>query len=198
MLFDLEKGLIAYARTLMRLPNVEKWHKDSIAALKATPYDLHTSKEPTVTFKDQVERDEPAEDPVVQARRVYIRASDLDGFGYTDGCPKCQHILRYGSNVPTGKNHNEKCRQRIMKRLSETEEGRARLGEAANRMVRSVAEHVERHDDRLRDREPVQGERRLLPELPVPEDPFKFEPIDTVPVIHSSCSCRYAGRQNPR
>ena len=106
ILFDVEKGSVAYARTLMRLPNVEKWHKDSIAAVRATPYDLHASKEPEVIFREQTEKAEPTETPVVQARRVYIRASDLEGpngFGYTEGCPKCDHMLRYGSGFPTGK-----------------------------------------------------------------------------------------------
>ena len=63
-----------------------------------------------------------------------------------------------------------------MEELSKTEEGRVRLGLAAERMVRSVAEHVGRHDDRHQAR--VQGENvDEVPSVPV-IDPFQtFEPL---------------------
>ena len=90
-------------------------------------------------------------------------------FGYTSGCPRFDHELTYGPGRTT-RPHSERRRSRIMAELAKTEEGRMRLGLAAERMVRSVAEHVDRHDDRHKAR--VQGEKvDEVPSVPAP-DPF--------------------------
>ena len=62
-----------------------------------------------------------------------------------------------------------------MEELSKTEIGRARLGFATERMDRSLAEHVEYHDDR---KARVQGEKvDDVPSVPL-HDPFQiFEPL---------------------
>ena len=67
-----------------------------------------------------------------------------------------------------------------MEELAKTEEGKVRLGLAAERMVRSVAEHVDYHDDRhkaLAQGENVEdvGDMRSVPL----QDPFQtsFEPL---------------------
>ena len=41
---------IQYARTVMRLPEPNKWEKDRLAEIKATPWSLHVPKDPEVIF----------------------------------------------------------------------------------------------------------------------------------------------------
>jgi hypothetical protein len=61
-----------------------------------------------------------------------------------------------------------------MEELAKTDEGRVRLGLAEDRMMRSVAEHVEQHDDR---KALAQGEIDDVPDVPL-RDPFQnFEPL---------------------
>ena len=79
--------------------------------------------------------DEPAEAPVPAEkseapRRVYIRSSDLEKHGYSALCPACA-LIRMG--LPRqGIAHSEDCRERMVRKLTETEEGRKRV-EAAKR-----------------------------------------------------------------
>ena len=63
------------------------------------------------------------------ARRVYIRKADLEKYGYTVGCPVCDHLAA-GLPRPQGQNHTEECRARIEERM--VEEG----GENAERSLR--------------------------------------------------------------
>ena len=76
---------ICEARTVMRLPQSMKWDKEAMQAVAVTPHQLHQPKEPTVTF---AQKPEAGDEPRVQqqmntARRVYIRAIDLENFGFT-------------------------------------------------------------------------------------------------------------------
>ena len=48
---------IVYARTILRLPEPNKWDKDELAKIKATPWSLHTPKDTEVVFKDKKEID---------------------------------------------------------------------------------------------------------------------------------------------
>ena len=102
-------------------------------------------------------------------------------FGYTSGCQRCEHEMKWGPGRTT-RPHSERCRARIMEELSKTETGRLRLGLAAERMDRSLAEHIEQHDER---KARAQGESEDVPNVPAQSDPFQtFEPlrIDPVPL----------------
>ena len=41
-----------YARTIIRVPEANKWNKDSLAQLKATPWSLHVPPDTDVVFKE--------------------------------------------------------------------------------------------------------------------------------------------------
>ena len=159
VLYDVASAKIAHARTVLRLPNAQKWCKDSLAAVRVTLYDIHEPKEPKVIFKDEVEKtqDNVELKPRV-ARRVYIKAADILRFGYTDGCPKCMHEYRYGAGRTTVP-HSEACRQRIMRKLAENEAGQTSIANASARMDRAVAEFGEAHMQDLEHRQHApQGE----------------------------------------
>ena len=52
VLYDDQIGKATFARTVIRVPNAEKWKPDSIAAVSALPWSLHEPRKPEVTFKD--------------------------------------------------------------------------------------------------------------------------------------------------
>ena len=75
-------------------------------------------------------------------RKVYIKSEDTRAFGYTIGCPKCDHDRRYGPGRTT-KGHSDACRTRIIAELSKTPEGLRRLNAADERVNRSIAKQIE-------------------------------------------------------
>ena len=51
-------------------------------------------REPEVFFKDKSEGvQDVARDKDVMSRQVYIKASDIEQFGITQGCPRLDHKL---------------------------------------------------------------------------------------------------------
>ena len=50
---------IQYARTAMRLPEPNKWEKDRLAEIEATPRSLHVPKDPEVIFRDKKDTEPP-------------------------------------------------------------------------------------------------------------------------------------------
>ena len=68
----LEKAV--FARTVMRVPNAEKWRADAVAAVSALPWSLHEPLKPDVVFQDPAARpDQVPADHVPAARRVYLK-----------------------------------------------------------------------------------------------------------------------------
>ena len=57
------------------------------------------------------------------ARRMYIKKTDIEKFGETDGCLGCRNIM-LGKPLQS---HTQACRDRIEGHLRESEEGLARL-----------------------------------------------------------------------
>ena len=127
------------------MPESRKWNSDELSKVASTPWDLHQPKEPEVVFKERVEdQREAGVDKIAVARQVYIKASDLDEFGLTRGCPRCDHQLKYGPGR-TSKPHSQQCRARIMGELAKTVSGQARIKTATARLDESMAEHGEQH-----------------------------------------------------
>ena len=85
---------VKLARTIVRLPELNKWDCGALSEVNATPWDLRQPRGLDVIFKEATEcRDEDFKDKTSVARRVYINAKDLIGSGLTRGCPKCDHQL---------------------------------------------------------------------------------------------------------
>ena len=101
---------------------------------------MHEAKKPEVIFKDQVAKPRDGfEDVARGARRVYIKAKDIEQYGYTSGCPKCEHEMKYGKGRTTVP-HSERCRQHIMAELAKTEAGQRRIEDATVRLDRALGE----------------------------------------------------------
>ena len=146
IMFDEDFGGIRMARSLLRMPQPQKWLLEAIRAVSATPWSEHEAREPGVIQHDPAI--EPAvrpEEKIVQTRRVYIRQADLVKHGYTKNCPRCQHIMTHGANTGTMP-HSEECRRRIMEEIGKTPEGRARIEKMAARSEQFLEDHARRQD----------------------------------------------------
>ena len=136
---------IKLARTVLRMPRAEKWNKEAMSKIGCTPYDLHQPREPEVTFREK--KEEAHEEPmrkVVMARQVYIKPADIEKYGLTRGCKKCDHKRLYGPGR-TSAGHSKLCRDRIMNEMSKTPEGRIRIAAAAERLDFTVSELGQQH-----------------------------------------------------
>ena len=137
---------MSYARTVARVPDQRKWDASAIEGVRSIPYSLHATPETTVTFPSKGDPETPAVAKPSLARRVYIKASDYDDHGLTDGCPRCESIKRYGPGRST-RPHSEMCRARIVAELMKTPEGKARIDSANALAEKSIAEQIERAQD---------------------------------------------------
>ena len=110
---------IKLARTVVRVPTLQKWDRESLSAVKATPHSLHVPKEMEVVFKDKVDIEVAPEPTPNIARQLYLYPSDFvgpSGFGLSRECPKCDFYIknnRWGKN-----NHSGTCRGRIQSELA--------------------------------------------------------------------------------
>ena len=104
--------------------------------------------------------------------KIMKRYLENPNVGYTPGCEQCEYIRRHGSGRP-GITHNETCRERVMARMAETEEGREIVEATEQRITRALADHVERHAQA----DPGPASAELPPAwpaagCPVDENPF--------------------------
>ena len=108
-------------------------------------------------------------------RRLYIKPADIEAFGWTRDCPRCDHVRTYGAGR-TPKPHPKLCRRRTMSELIKTPEGTLRVDSAYDIVDRSVAEQTERQDHR---EGTSQGDNHNDDHV-VPRDPptpARFEPL---------------------
>ena len=62
-------GVIKVARTIMRMPEPDKFNKEELAKIAVTPWDMHVPREMEVVFKDKSEgAQEVAKDEVTLSR----------------------------------------------------------------------------------------------------------------------------------
>ena len=76
-------------------------------------------------------------DPV--ARKLYILRKDLEKHGFTPGCLGCASV-RNGTQPQLP--HSDECRQRIMKEVEKTDDGKKRLQQAEERANEYLAKRV--------------------------------------------------------
>ncbi len=142
-----ENGTVR-ARSVTRRPESERWSAEGIARITDMPDEFSDKTDrPRVRFTQPASEQGPTAEGVRAAaiRRLRINKSDLVTYGYDENCTQCRHIVRYGRARPGGA-HSERCRQRLVEAMSQTEVGRARLAEQDDRLTRVMAEHIERAD----------------------------------------------------
>ena len=144
ILYDNERKMIRMARTVKLVPEIAKWDAGSIESLKPTPFSEHIAQDQGVVFQERDAKPGDADLPAKSqlSRRLYILQRDLANFGFSVGCPKCDHERRYGPGQTT-KSHSNACRERIRGELMKTPEGQRRIQAVDDRTGRSIAEQGE-------------------------------------------------------
>ena len=138
-----ERKAIRMARTIRCVPDESKWNAANIESVRVSPFDIHSVGEPGVVFQDRPAQPGDADLPKkTTVRKIYIKGEDIRAFGFTIGCPKCDHDRRYGPGRTT-KGHSQVCRERIMGELMKTPEGLRRINAADERGIRNIAEQAE-------------------------------------------------------
>jgi hypothetical protein len=179
ILFDPTQGGIRHARTLMRMPDVQKFDRDRVAAISSTPWSIHTAANPDGVFVEKAVNEDTIAD-IAKVRKIYIRQADLDAFGYTPGCKKCQSILGRGKGE-TSAPHSDICRAGITAEISKTSEGEARLARITERADRFIAERIQEADQHA-PQGGIAGNAEHV--VPLPE----FLPFDPVEVAARASS----------
>ena len=97
---------VRLARTVVRVPEADKWCKESLVGVRCTPWDLHVPRETEIIFKEKIDKGHgDFEEEVIISRQPYIRASDLEEHGMIRGCPKCDHFVKYQTGEPPTLQH---------------------------------------------------------------------------------------------
>ena len=160
-----ERGTVK-ARSIKRRCVEERWDAEFVDKLKGSPGQpvpgIRGSHIPINIKEDGVkasegvedhdEHGEEEEDPVpkevnrpraeeTKVRQMRVRREDLEKFGFTPGCPGCRTVSTPGATGNTA--HNDECRERIKKKMSEDEEGRERLARDKERVERRSEEIIE-------------------------------------------------------
>ena len=118
---------MAYSNRIERVPDENKWSHQALAAVKSTPWSLREIPDVTVTFSEPAEHVQvPTRESSVAVRDFRINRSDLEKFGYIDGCEMCKHTFETGRGK-SGGSHTERCRARIMSELAPATPRRPRV-----------------------------------------------------------------------
>ena len=65
---------VRLARTVVRVPEVDKWCKDSLSGVRITPWDLHVPRETEIIFTENFDKGHGNfEEKVILARQPCIR-----------------------------------------------------------------------------------------------------------------------------
>ncbi len=144
-------GRVVRARCIRGLPETDSWSRSEVDAVTATPWNLESRPEeaPAAVRIEEMPTTQPKEEADAGAppRGVRIGRKELEKYGYTAGCRKCD-IIRRNLNILPTLGHSDACRRRILQAMREDddvhqqgkveaarqrqEEYRARQGEGAS------------------------------------------------------------------
>jgi hypothetical protein len=135
-------------RAVQRRPAAERWNLEELEKVLALPWQNPAPEEgEIIRVLPPIEgaalarprvREEPA------PKRVYIRSTDLEKWGYTSNCHRCT-LMREGRSA-AGKAHTEACRARIEEAMRGDQDSRVLAADgrrAAPRDAHGAAREVE-------------------------------------------------------
>ena len=166
------------SRAVQRRPAIERWQPDLLGAVRATPWrnPAPAADEEPLEVLPPLPAGEripaPERNETRRAvKRLYIRNEDLEQWGYTSSCGKCQKV-RLG--LPTkGMKHTSACIARV--ELAMAEENDPRWNPSTDRIARRLSDSVT-----IAEAEPAQAESLATPVLET--QPAQVEPAAT-PVL---------------
>ena len=127
---------------MLPMPEPQKWDIDAVKGVAATPWSMHEPTIPEVIRLDRAEAEVPPKERVAAVGRLYIKQEDLDLYGYTQHCPKCESIIVHGNESRSTVPYSEQCRARITAEVAKTEEGQERLQEVTDKSDHFYAEKI--------------------------------------------------------
>jgi hypothetical protein len=140
---------IRTARSIARRPILNRWSREKLMNITATPWSIRDKPETTVRMAEPRVNEQPKQNtPPPITREFRINKADLEEHGYTDGCPMCSHFERYGSRKG-GERHTGRCRERLITAIATTPEGQRRLTQWSENTDKSIAERIG-FDDKTR------------------------------------------------
>ena len=133
---------VQLAKTVVRVPEVDTWCKESWVGVRCTPWELHVLRETTIIFKEKIHKGHgDFEEKIILARQPNVRVSDLQEHGMTRGWPKCDHFVKY--QIWASRPHSNICRMRITAELAKTQAGGTGISAAFERLDKIVEEHAQ-------------------------------------------------------
>ena len=108
---------IVSSRHPVGLPEPERWSSDILEQITILPWKAIGGDE-VVKFEvgEAVPAPNSLEADLKKVRGFYVLPQMLREFGYTQGCPQCNHTLAHGKGKE-GISHVPQCRARVMKAL---------------------------------------------------------------------------------
>ena len=147
---------VVKGHSLHRRAEIDRWSTEGFGALRGLPWKMSNPVERAppnrVDMPALVGEQPKGEEKDFKPRHLYVPKSDIAKFGYTPCCPGCIAQIE-GS---AARSHNEECRLRIQRKLMETDEGKAR--------VQKAKERVETDHERKAKRPALEG--RPPPDVP--------------------------------
>ena len=117
---------VVKAFTVKRRPVEERWSLDDIHNMRGTPGkpnpDANDQRIP-VRIRVPETPIKNKEETISAPRGIRTEKKDFDKHGYTPGCEGCRRMKDGGER----RSHTAKCRERMMKAMSEDDEGKERM-----------------------------------------------------------------------
>ena len=113
-----------------------------LQSVSVTPYQAWVPRDPEAIFTEKVHDElQKAKAGIIrQVRQTSIKKADVDAYGHTPGCPRCDHALRYGWGR-TKRQHSTACRERIYAEMLNSEQGRLRIARMGQRQLEFMTEY---------------------------------------------------------
>ena len=178
-------------QSLKRKPPSSQWDMDFLKEFKSLPWSLKPEGPTSIPAPADIAPELP--DAVVQGpvrpapkeeagRRMYLRKTDFDQFGFTAGCSACDELREGRSRA--GILHSDHCRDRITSRLKDTPAGKDRLEANLERENKYLARYIEREDTASK----ASASSRALPSTleqgtPLPSAPVSHSPMPMTPTM---------------
>eukprot|EP00435_Cladocopium_sp_Y103_P036481 s3436_g9.t1 len=125
---------VVKGHSLQRRAELDRWSLEGFSELRGLPWKMSNPVErapPNRADMPALVGEQPkGEERDFKPRHLYVLKSDIAKFGYTPCCPGCLAQIE-GS---AARSHNEECRLRIQRKLMETDEGKARVEKAKERV----------------------------------------------------------------
>ncbi len=177
-----ENGRAFLVRSVQQKPIRERWNVEKLGEMQLRRHSLHQPRARDVQLEDAPNNREKVNVKERSFRALDLRRADFDpaagGFGYTEGCPKCTHALRYGWNTGSvNYNHDATCRARVEEALAKTPNGKRRLDEWALRRDRWLAQQIEAADMQAKG----ENGEDVLPAPAINDERVEFEPAEEQP-----------------